>query len=80
MKYLIDTNILRELGKTNPHGNVAAWQKTVDDAELAISALTVREVAKGVAKRAHPLSGRAMTETASRMFSGPPFGGQMPAA
>jgi predicted nucleic acid-binding protein len=50
MKYLLDTNVLRELGKTSPHKNVAAWLKSVDDAELAISALTVREIAKGVAK------------------------------
>lgn len=50
MKYLLDTNVLRELGKTAPHKNVAAWLKGVDDADLAISALTVREVAKGVAK------------------------------
>jgi predicted nucleic acid-binding protein len=50
MKYLLDTNVLRELGKTAPHKNVAAWLKSVDDADLAISALTVREIAKGVAK------------------------------
>jgi predicted nucleic acid-binding protein len=50
MKYLLDTNVLRELGKTLPHKNVAAWLKSVDDANLTISALTVREIAKGVAK------------------------------
>jgi predicted nucleic acid-binding protein len=50
MKYLLDTNVLRELGKTTPHQNVSAWLKTVDDVDLAISALTVREIAKGVAK------------------------------
>lgn len=50
MKYLLDTNVLRELGKTSPHKNAAAWLKGVDDADLAISALTVREVVKGVAK------------------------------
>jgi predicted nucleic acid-binding protein len=50
MKYLLDTNVFRELGKTEPHKNVSAWLKTVDDADLAISALTVREIAKGVAK------------------------------
>lgn len=50
MKYLLDTNVLRELGKTSPHENVAGWLKSVDDADLAISALTVREIAKGVAK------------------------------
>lgn len=50
MKYLLDTNVLRELGRTSPHKNVAAWLKSVDDADLTISALTVREIAKGVAK------------------------------
>jgi predicted nucleic acid-binding protein len=50
MKYLLDTNVLRELGKTTPHENVAAWLKTVDDSDLAISALTVREITKGVTK------------------------------
>jgi toxin FitB len=49
MNYLLDTNVLRELGKT-PHGNVSAWIRTVDDAELAISALTVREITKGTAR------------------------------
>ena len=50
MKYLLDTNVLRELGKTMPHENVAVWLKTVDDSDLAIGALTVREITKGVAK------------------------------
>jgi len=50
MRYRLDTNVLRELGKTLPHKNVAASLKSVDDADLAISALTVREIAKGVAK------------------------------
>lgn len=50
MKYLLDTNVLRELGKTSPHKNVAAWLNSVDDADLAISALTVCEIAKGVAR------------------------------
>ena len=52
MKYLLDTNVFREIGKSKPHENVNAWLATVDDADLAISALTVREVAKGVAKLA----------------------------
>jgi predicted nucleic acid-binding protein len=50
MKYLLDTNVFREIGKLQPHDNVSAWLATVDDADLAISALTVREIAKGVAK------------------------------
>jgi predicted nucleic acid-binding protein len=32
MKYLLDTNVLRELDKTSPHKNVAAWLKIIDDA------------------------------------------------
>lgn len=48
MKYLLDTNVFREVGKQQPHVNVRAWLDTVDDADLAISALTVREVTKGV--------------------------------
>jgi toxin FitB len=50
MKYLLDTNVFREIGKTTPHENVAAWLKGVNDADIAISALTVREVTKGVVR------------------------------
>jgi toxin FitB len=50
MRFLLDTNVFREIGKTRPDANVAAWLDTVDDADLAISALTVREVRKGVIK------------------------------
>jgi predicted nucleic acid-binding protein len=50
MRYLLDTNVFREIGKTDPHRHVAAWLARVDDADLAISALTVREVRKGVVR------------------------------
>jgi predicted nucleic acid-binding protein len=50
MKFLIDTNVFREIGKSEPNRNVVAWLRSVDDVDLAISALTVREVSKGVAK------------------------------
>jgi predicted nucleic acid-binding protein len=50
MKFLLDTNVFREIGKTAPDANVAAWLDQVDDGDLAISALTVREVRKGIAK------------------------------
>lgn len=52
MKFLLDTNVFREIGKTTPDANVSAWLDTVDDADLAISALTVREVRKGIVKLA----------------------------
>src|SRR5262245_36361692 len=48
MRFLLDTNVFREIGKSKPNANVEAWLSTVDDADLAISALTVREVRKGV--------------------------------
>jgi toxin FitB len=50
MKYLLDTNVFREIGRTTPHEHVSAWLAQVDDADLAISTLTVREVMKGVSK------------------------------
>ena len=50
MKYLLDTNVFREVGKTDPHEHVQAWLSRVDDADLAISTLTVREVTKGIEK------------------------------
>ena len=50
MRFLIDTNVLRELGKPKRDANVAAWLRTINDTDLAISALTVREVRKGIVK------------------------------
>ncbi|HXZ14434.1 MAG TPA: type II toxin-antitoxin system VapC family toxin [Roseiarcus sp.] len=70
MKYLLDTNVVRELGKTSPHKNVAAWLRSVDDADLAISALTVREIAKGVAKlrSTKPETAAALGATVTAIF------------
>lgn len=50
MRFLLDTNVFREIGKTEPHANVATWLDNVDDADLAISVLTVREVRKGIVR------------------------------
>jgi len=51
LKYLLDTNVLKEIGKPNPHENVVAWLETVDDADLAISAISVREIWKGIERK-----------------------------
>src|SRR4051794_6770344 len=48
MRFLLDTNVFREIGKSQPYAKVAAWLATVDDTDLAISALTVREVRKRI--------------------------------
>lgn len=50
MKYLLDTNVFREVGKTGQDRNVGAWLASIDDADLAISSLTVREVRKGIVR------------------------------
>jgi toxin FitB len=50
MKYLLDTNVFSEIGRTGRHSNVTAWLAAIDDLDLAISALTVREISKGIAK------------------------------
>jgi len=50
MKYLLDTNVFREVGKDAPHRHVGAWLSRVDDSDVAVSALTVREVRKGIAR------------------------------
>lgn len=70
MKYLLDTNVLRELGKTSPQRNVVVWLKSVDDSDLAISALTVREVAKGVAKlrKAKPETAASLEAAVTAIF------------
>jgi predicted nucleic acid-binding protein len=52
MKYLLDTNVFREIGKSRPHEHIRHWLAGVDDSELAISALTIREVARGIARLA----------------------------
>jgi toxin FitB len=42
MRFLLDTDVFREIGKSEPNANVAAWLDTVDDADLAISVLPWR--------------------------------------
>lgn len=51
MKYLLDTNVLKEIGRPEPHKNVAAWLDTIDDTDLAISVISVREISKGIEKK-----------------------------
>jgi predicted nucleic acid-binding protein len=51
VKYLLDTNVLKEIGKPGSHRNVVAWLDTVDDIELAIGVISVREICKGIEKK-----------------------------
>ena len=53
MLYLLDTNVFREIQKGDDgHVNVRAWLETVDDADLRLSVMTVREVSRGIARLA----------------------------
>jgi predicted nucleic acid-binding protein len=46
--FLLDTNIVSELRKIRPHGAVVAWIKTVADADLHLSAVTLGEIQAGI--------------------------------
>lgn len=46
--YLLDTNIVSELRRPRPHGGVLAWIKSVDDADLYLSVVTLGEIQAGI--------------------------------
>lgn len=46
--FLLDTNIVSELRKPRPHGGVLAWLQSVDDVQLAVSAVTIGEIQAGI--------------------------------
>ena len=48
-KYLLDTNIISELVKPTPEPRVLAWLETQPENSLFLSAVTIGELAKGVA-------------------------------
>ena len=46
--FLLDTNVVSELRRAKPHGAVLAWIRSVNDADLNISAVTLGELQAGV--------------------------------
>jgi hypothetical protein len=50
MKYLIDTNVISELKRTQPNAQVLTWFSTVNDESLYLSVLSLGEIRKGVEK------------------------------
>ena len=46
--YLLDTNVISELRKLRPHGAVIAWLKSIADADLYMSAVTLAEIQAGI--------------------------------
>jgi predicted nucleic acid-binding protein len=52
MSYLLDTNVISEPERKHPDQNVLEWLDGVDYHNVYLSALTVGEIKKGVAKLA----------------------------
>ena len=46
--YLLDTNVVSELRRSNPHGAVLAWLESVPAEHLFLSAVTLAELQAGV--------------------------------
>lgn len=51
MNFLLDTMVLKEMSKPQPHTNVEHWLAGVADSALAISAINLREIWLGVEKK-----------------------------
>lgn len=50
MNYLLDTCLLSELRKPQPDAGVVSWVSDIDEARLFVSALSLGEIQKGVAR------------------------------
>lgn len=48
MSYLLDTNVVSELARSQPAPQVLSWFKGVDDAQLHLSVLTLGELRRGI--------------------------------
>ncbi|WP_419164143.1 type II toxin-antitoxin system VapC family toxin [Candidatus Palauibacter sp.] len=46
--YLLDTNIVSELRRPDPHGGVLAWFREIPEADLRLSAVTIGEIQAGI--------------------------------
>jgi predicted nucleic acid-binding protein len=51
MRYLLDTNIISNIGKPEPSASLLAWMAEQADQDLFISALTVAEIRRGVLEK-----------------------------
>ena len=49
MSYLLDTCVLSEFTRKQPHAKVVAWLEAQNEADLFLSAVVIGELAKGVA-------------------------------
>jgi predicted nucleic acid-binding protein len=51
MPYLLDTNIISNIGKAEPSASLVAWMAEQVDQDLFISSLTVAEIRRGVLEK-----------------------------
>jgi hypothetical protein len=52
VNYLLDTNVISELKRPKPNGQVVDWFATADKESLYLSVLTLGEIRKGIDKLA----------------------------
>jgi hypothetical protein len=50
VNYLLDTNVISELKRSKPNGQVVDWFATADKESLYLSVLTLGEIRKGTDK------------------------------
>lgn len=70
MSYLLDTNVISELGKgERADANVRAWFEALDDEEIYLSVLTIGEIRRGVesVRRRDPDSAAALDSWLTRL-------------
>lgn len=48
MNYLLDTNVLSEVRRPAPDGQVLAWLDAVDEDRVFLSVISIAEIARGV--------------------------------
>lgn len=46
--YLLDTNVVSELVRPSPDGNVIAWMRATEEERLFLSVLTFAEIRRGI--------------------------------
>ncbi len=67
MRYLLDTNIIRNIAKRTPSESLLAWMAVQTDEDLFIASLTVAETRRGILEKP---AGRRRDELEA-WFSGP---------
>lgn len=67
MKYLLDTCVLSELVKPTPEPKVVAWVNAQADDTLFVSAITLAELLKGIAKLQDSQRKTALTEWVNKI-------------